>query len=120
MGYKLLTSARQTQTSICVKFDFQPFRNSNGILRTNLVGTLSTIYCCLKASLYIDMGSLELSSILLTMSIKVWFLFSATLFGHSKPSIVLSYNTTILKKLRRWTWCLSDSHVPTIMYSSSI
>ena len=86
--------------SIYRKLGFQPLNNSNGVFGITLVETQFNIYTVvLRASVHKDLGSLELLSILCTMSIKVQFLLSATPFWSGEPGIVYwatILNTTIL------------------------
>ena len=107
---------------ICRKLGFQPFHNSNGVLGTTFVGTRFNIYTVvLRASVHKDSGSLELLRILLTMSINVRFLLSATPFWSGEPRhCVLSNYPMLLKKLRKGTRCLSILGVSTIIFSTSI
>ena len=79
------------------------------------------MHCRFKRFSPQGLGSLELLSIFCTMSIKVRFLFSATLFWSGEPIIV--HWATIpffLKKLCKWTRCLSILSVSTIILSISI
>ena len=54
---------------------------SNGVFRTTLVGTQFNIYTViLRALVHKDLGTLELLSILRTMSNNIWFLLSTMPF----------------------------------------
>ena len=77
------------QMSIYHKLGFQPLNNSNGVFGIVLIGTQFNIYTIiLRALVQKDLGSLELLSILRTMSIKVQFLLSATPFWSGELGIV--------------------------------
>jgi len=74
---------------MCFKLGFHPVHNSKGVLGTALDGTRFNTYTAVfKASLHKNKGNSELLSMLLTMSIRVRFLFSATPFCCGVPGIV--------------------------------
>ena len=80
-GLYTLTSAGQHHSCTCLKLGFQPFHNSKGVLGTTFGGTLFNTYkIVFRASLHKNNGRLKLHIILKTMSINVWFYFSATTF----------------------------------------
>ena len=88
-GWYTLTSTWQPHMCIWFKLGFHPFHNSKGVLGTALDGTLFKIYTAIyKASLHMLEGRLDKLIMLLTMSINVRFLLSATPFCCGEPGIV--------------------------------